>query len=87
MTTQAWQGVFFSWLSLKGHLQGMHGLMRTELFATANGNQVKATFIVIWTQEAELAAWLEHGYSIEEMLSSMDVAADAITTSVGRDFS
>ncbi|MCL5736024.1 MAG: hypothetical protein M1274_10640, partial [Actinobacteria bacterium] len=48
MPIEIWSGVFFSWLSMKGHLQGMHGFDRTQLFAAQDGDMVTATFITVW---------------------------------------
>ncbi len=87
MASRAWHGVLFSWLSLKGHLQGMHGLNRIELFATEDGEVVRATFITIWEHEEGLAVWLREGYTIEEMLCGMNVPAEDLAVTVGRDFS
>ena len=45
MPFETWTGTFYSWLSLKGHLQGLHGWDRTELFANRTGDTVTATFV------------------------------------------
>ncbi|MHB8842314.1 MAG: hypothetical protein ACYC56_11125 [Candidatus Aquicultor sp.] len=87
MTEEIWNNVFFSWLSMKGYLQGMHGMNRTEMFATKIGGRVYATFIVVWSHEEQLAAWLEHGYTVEELLQSMGCPANDVQVSLQRDFS
>ncbi|MHB0867498.1 MAG: hypothetical protein ACYC6B_08660 [Thermoleophilia bacterium] len=82
-----WSGIFFSWLSMKGHLQGLHDLERTEMFATKVEGRVYATFITVWTRQEAFAQWLRHGYPVEEMLRSMGVAAEEISMLNVRDFS
>lgn len=79
-----WSAVYYSWLGLKGHLQALHGYQRSDLFATAEEKAVLATFIVIWDSEEELAAWLEDGYTTEEMLRSVGVDEDAIHVTLRR---
>jgi len=86
MTADIWHSVLFAWLSLKGHLQGMHGLNRIELFAMADVDLVRATFITIWEHEEELAVWLKSGYTIEEMLDGLGASRDDIIVTLGRDF-
>lgn len=82
-----WDAVFFSWMSLKGHLQGLHDMQRTELFATRAGDTIFAVFITVWTYRATMAAWIEHGYSADEMLRSEGVSEDDITVTLVRDYS
>jgi len=87
MPVALWSGVFFSWLSFKGHLQGLHQWNRTELFATNVDDIIYATFIIIFDRDVALAEWVGHGYPIEEMLRSLGVAADDINVTLMRDFS
>ncbi|HZD60601.1 MAG TPA: hypothetical protein VE439_09150 [Anaerolineae bacterium] len=81
-----WDGVFFSWLSIKGHLQAFHGVHRMEVFASNIDDRVRAVFIVSWTYEEQLTAWLEDGYTVEEMLRKEGVVEDNIEVSLLRDF-
>lgn len=82
-----WSGVFFSWESMKGHLQGLHGFDRTQMFATLVGDVVYATFIVVWDNSLAISGWMEHGYPVEEMLRSMGIPEDDVHIQLVRDFS
>src|SRR5680860_1489654 len=54
---ELWSGVFYSWLSLKGHLQGLMGLQRTEMFASVHeDDSVFACFLTIWDDADVMAA-------------------------------
>jgi hypothetical protein len=83
----SWSGVFFSWLSLKGHLQALHGLERTAMVATLSGDVVYATFLVVFSNVDSLAEWMEHGYPVEEMLRSMGLPDEDIHVQLVRDYS
>ena len=53
-----------SWMSLKGHVQGLHDFDRTEFFCTSRDDgTVLALFVVIWQGADALAEWLQNGYS------------------------
>ncbi|MHB1361235.1 MAG: hypothetical protein ACYCW5_01385 [Thermoleophilia bacterium] len=82
-----WDAVFLSWMSLKGHLQGLHDLHRTEVFATRAGDRIYAIFITIWTYRETMVAWMEHGYPADEMLRSEGVNGDDIVVTLMRDYS
>lgn len=82
-----WSGVFFSWLSLKGHVQSLHGFDRTECFASRVGQTVHALFAVVWDRGEVLQAWLETGYAVDEMLRKMNVPDEDVEVSLLRDFS
>ncbi len=82
-----WSGVFFSWLSLKGHVQSLHSAERTEMFATRVGDTVYALFIVLWAEADALASWLEDGYDITEMLREMGIPDEDVEVTLMRDFS
>jgi hypothetical protein len=84
---ELWSGVFFSWLSIKGHLQALHEFDRTEMFATSTETLVYATFIVVWDNADSLAEWMAHGYPVEEMLRAMGVPDADIHIQLVRDFS
>jgi hypothetical protein len=83
---EVWSGVFFSWLSIKGHLQALHEFDRTEMFATVAGGSVYATFIVVWDTAEALAEWMRHGYPVEEMLRAMGIPDTDIHIQLVRDF-
>jgi hypothetical protein len=87
MQPDLWSGVFYSWLSMKGHLQGMHGFDRTQLFATREGDTVSATFITVWDRAETLYQWLSGGYPVTDMLASMGVPEDMIELELVRDYS
>lgn len=85
---EIWTGVFFSWMSMKGHLQGMNGFDRSQFFATAvEGGGMEATFVVVWEDAEMLAEWLENGFSVEDMLLEMGIPADDVHVLLMRDFS
>jgi hypothetical protein len=87
MAPEAWTGVFYSWLSMKGHMQGMHGFDRTQMFAAREEETVTATFITVWDRAETLYQWLETGYSVADMLEAMGVPADTIDLELARDYS
>jgi hypothetical protein len=83
-----WSAVFFSWLSLKGHVQGLHEFDRSALLCTiGKDGRVHAIFSVIWQNAETLAEWLRNGYSVERMLRSMGVPEDDFHVHLMRDFS
>lgn len=82
-----WSGVFFSWESMKGHLQGLHGFDRTQMFATLVDDTVYATFIVVWSNSYAISGWMESGYPVEEMLRAMRIPEPDIHVQLVRDFS
>jgi len=86
---ELWSNVFYSWTSLKGHLQGMHGLERTEMFATREeqAGAIFVCFFTIWGSGDALAEWLEHGYPIEKMLTGLGVEPETIEVRLIRDYS
>jgi hypothetical protein len=83
-----WSGVLFSWLSLKGHVQGMWQFDRTQLFATElPDGTVEATFVVAWQGAETLTEWLQGGFSTEIMLHEMGISDDDVEVRLMRDFS
>ena len=87
MHPDVWSGVFYSWLSLKGHLQGLHGIDRTEMYAAREGDEVTAVFITVWERAEMLNEWLEDGYPVPQMLEAMGVPEDMIEVQLVRDYS
>jgi hypothetical protein len=85
---EAWSGVLFSWLSLKGHLQGLHEFERTECHVTINADgRVEALFAVLWHGSDTMSVWLEQGYTVEKMLRNMGVPDSDMRVQLMRDFS
>ncbi len=83
-----WSAVYMSWLSLKGHLQGLHDFDRTEFFCTrCTDGRILAIFAAIWQGADTLAEWLQHGYSIEETLLGIGIPEADITVELMRDYS
>jgi len=83
-----WSGVLFSWLSMKGHLQGLWQFDRSQFFATElPSGCVEAVFIVAWQGAETLTAWLRDGYSVETMLREMGVPDEDLEVRLMRDFS
>jgi hypothetical protein len=88
VSQEMWSAVFFSWLSLKGHVQGLHEFDRSSLLCTVGKDgRVHAIFAVIWQNAETLSEWLRNGYSVERMLRSMGVPDDDIHVHLMRDFS
>jgi hypothetical protein len=83
-----WDGVLFSWLSLKGHVQGLWQFDRTQFFATMlDDGSVEATFIVVWHGAETLAEWLQNGFCVETMLLEMGIPHENLDIRLMRDFS
>ncbi len=82
-----WSAVFFSWLSFKGFVAGLHFCQDTHLFATQAGARVWATMIVTFNSPRGLAEWQQHGYPVEEMLRAMGIPDDDMHIQLLRDFS
>ena len=85
--TELWSGVFYSWLSMKGHLQGLHDVERVELLASGGKEgTVEALIDVVWSHPEPLEEWLTHGYAVDEMLLSMGVKEEDMEVELMRDF-
>ncbi len=82
---ERWAAVYYSWLSYKGFVCGLHYCEDTKLFATQAGARVWATFVVVFNTPRGLAEWLQHGYPIEEMLADLGVPPEDIRTMLTRD--
>jgi len=83
-----WSGVYYSWLSMKGHLQALHDWDRTEFFATSlPDGDVEAVFAVIWNGAEALADYVENGYPVDEMLRGVGIPEQNIDVQLMRDFS
>lgn len=80
-----WSAVYFSWLSLKGWMAGLHYLETTHLYATEHDGRIYTTFVVVFSSAEAVGAWLEHGYPVEEMLRSLGVAGEDIRGLLMRD--
>jgi hypothetical protein len=82
-----WPGVLYSWLSLKGHMQGLHSLDTTYMFARGVEDGVLVMFYAVFGLAEGLTAWMQHGYTIDRMLTEMGVPAEDIDVQVMRDYS
>jgi hypothetical protein len=80
-----WPGVFYSWL--KGHMQGLHSLDTTYVFARGLDESILVSFYAVFSLGEGLSAWLEHGYTIDQMLTEMGVPAEEIDVQIMRDYS
>ena len=87
MSKEVWTPVFYSWLSMKGHLQGLHDMQRAEIFATRIDDTVYVTIITIWGHPESVAEWSREGYPVEEMLRRVGVEEASIHVTLARDFS
>ena len=84
---ERWSGVFFSWLSLKAFVLGVHSVENVRLYASEVGDDVQATFVTVFSDVESMDAWLSHGYPVEEMLTAEGVPEEHITTVLARDLS
>jgi hypothetical protein len=83
-----WSGVMFSWLSMKGHLQGLWQFDHSQFLATElPDGRVEAVFVVAWQGAETLTAWLQNGFSVENMLREMGVPDEDLEVRLMRDFS
>jgi hypothetical protein len=83
-----WPGVLYSWLSLKGHMQGIHSLDTTYMFARVlEDGRVLAMFYVVFSLSEGLSTWLEEGYTVDRMLTEIGVPAEGIDVQIMRDYS
>jgi len=87
MPVDLWSDVFFSWLSLKGHIQGFHAAERTQAFATTVDGRVEALFVTVWDEADVLEEWLADGSPIFGVLVDMGVDPDEIDVTLMRDYS
>lgn len=85
---ERWTAVYYSWMSLKGHLQGLHDFDRSEFFCTSRDDEtILALFAVIWQGADAMAEWLESGYPTDQMLRDLGVPEQDISVELMRDFS
>lgn len=82
-----WSAIYYSWLSLKGYMLGVHGIDNTRCYADETDGHVDAVFVTIMSDRQAALAWLEQGYPVEEMLAAEGVAVDDIKTVLARDLS
>lgn len=82
-----WSAIFYSWMSLKGYMLGVHGIENTRCYADESDDHVDAVFVTILADRESALAWLEQGYTVEEMLVAEGVPADDMTTLLVRDLS
>ena len=86
MAADRWSAVFYSWLSLKAFMAGIHYVEGTRAYVTQlPDGRVRATFLVIFENQLGLSAWLEYGYRVEEMLAAEGVAPNDIESVLARD--
>ena len=83
-----WSAVFYSWMSLKGFVVGVHGVENVRLFATeVEDGRVQAVFVIVFSNRGAVISWVDNGYTIEEMLMANGVAEGDITSVLARDLS
>jgi hypothetical protein len=82
-----WPAIWYSWLSLKGHLQSYHYVWSTSHYVRRAGDEVLSTMIVVFENAAAVAAWLRDGYSTDQMLREMGVPEEDFEVHLMRDFS
>lgn len=82
-----WANIWYSWLSLKGHLQSFHYVQSTSHYVRRTDDEVLSTMIVVFENSAAVAAWLRDGYSTDQMLREMGVPEEDFEVHLMRDFS
>lgn len=82
-----WPNVWYSWLSLKGHLQSFHYLTSTHHFVRRTEDEVLSTMVVVFDNASAVAAWLRDGYPMDQMLREMGVPESDFEVHLMRDFS
>lgn len=87
MDEATWPKVWFSWLSLKGHLQGFHYVRATYQFTSRIAGQIVAIFAVVFNSADAAGAWVERGYTVDMMLREMGVPDEDFEVRMMRDFS
>lgn len=85
--TVLWPGALYSWMSLRAHLQGVHYHETSYMFARGTDDHVLAMFYVVFSHAEGLSGWLEHGYTVDRMLTGLGVAAEDVDVQIMRDFS
>lgn len=81
-----WPNIWYSWLSLKGHLQSFHYFQGTHHFVQRAGDEVLSTMVVVFDNAAAVSAWLQDGYSTDRMLREMGIAEEDFQMHLMRDF-
>jgi hypothetical protein len=85
---ERWSAIFYSWMSLKAYLLGVHAVENVRLYATeSDEGRVRATFVVVFSTREAVAAWVESGYPVEEMLAANGVGESDINSVLARDLS
>jgi len=82
-----WPAVFYSWMSLKGHVQSYHNLDGVEMFVTRQGDSVLCLFMIIFAVSDALAEFAVSGYGADKMLLSLGVPAENINVQYLRSYS
>jgi hypothetical protein len=82
-----WPGIFFSWLSLKGHLQSYYELTEDYFLATKNEEQILGIWTLGFGNRPALEQFMESAYTIAQMLASMGVPEEDIHVSLHREYS
>jgi hypothetical protein len=82
-----WPNIWYSWLSLKGHLQSFHYLQSTHHFVRRAGDEILSTMIVVFESASAVSRWLQDGYSTDQMLREMGVPEGDFEVHLMRDFS
>ncbi len=82
-----WAGVYYSWFSLKGHLQSYYELQDFYFFASRTEDQILGMWGLGFDVRSALEQYVESGYTVAQMLKSMGVPEDDIHVSFHRDFS
>lgn len=82
-----WPGIFFSWLSLKGHLQSYYELSEEYFLAARNEDQILGIWALGFGNRPALEQFMESAYTVSQMLASMGVPEEDIHVSLHREYS
>jgi heme-degrading monooxygenase HmoA len=72
-----WLDVYVWFQALKGHVQEYPGCQRFDVFVRAEQDGgVLVHCYTTWDTQAELEAFLEHGYTVERLLADLDLPVE-----------
>jgi hypothetical protein len=72
-----WLDVYVWFQALKGHVQEYPGCQRLDVFVrTETDGSVLAHCYTTWDTQAELEAFLEHGYTVERLLADLELPVE-----------
>lgn len=82
-----WEGVWYSWLSLKGHFQSFYDLESDYCLASKDGDRILGMWALVFGSRPALEQFMESSYTLSQMLVSIGVAEGDIHVSLHRELS